>query len=365
VARARNIKPGFFRNADLVELPVETRLCFIGLWTLCDREGRLEDRPKQIKMELFPADPFDVGAMLDQLQESGFVVRYEVDGSKFIEVVNFIKHQDPHYKEKASEIPPRPGAENFMRATGVTRTQRARILERDGHACKACGAVDALCIDHIIPVSRGGDSSDGNLQVLCSACNTKKGNKIGDEDKNLRQRRVDVERHSAHVHGANPGQAPLNPSSLIPESLIPDSLIPELPPTEDAQAHRDLTKAELWASGKSLLESQGMAKAQCGTFVGKLVKDYGDQIVVEAVRVAVVQQPADAASFLKATCKAMKTPANRESFKDSDRRKAAENIAAWTGGLAHDRSALGGPIPGLQTSFVIEGEAYEQRQIAG
>jgi hypothetical protein len=60
-----------------------------------------------------------------------------------------------------------------------------------------------------------------------------------------------------------------------------------------------------------------------------------------------------------------RTAGQLQSFKDGDRRKAAENIAAWTGGLAHDRSALGGPIPGLQTSFVIEGEAYEQRQIAG
>ena len=59
MARARNIKPGFFRNADLAELPIEARLLFIGLWTIADREGRMEDRPKQIKMELFPADSLD------------------------------------------------------------------------------------------------------------------------------------------------------------------------------------------------------------------------------------------------------------------------------------------------------------------
>ena len=55
MARARNIKPAFFKNETLVELPVETRLLFIGLWTLADREGRLEDRPKRIKMEIYPA----------------------------------------------------------------------------------------------------------------------------------------------------------------------------------------------------------------------------------------------------------------------------------------------------------------------
>jgi hypothetical protein len=72
-------------------------------------------------------------------------------------------------------------------------------------------------------------------------------------------------------------------------------------PSEETQAS-ELTRTELWASGKSLLESQGMAKAQCGSFVGKLVKDYGDEVVVDAVRTAVVERPADAASFIKAVC---------------------------------------------------------------
>ncbi len=64
MARARNIKPGFFRNAELVELPFEARLLFIGLWTIADREGRLEDRPKQIKMEVFPADNVDCNQLI-------------------------------------------------------------------------------------------------------------------------------------------------------------------------------------------------------------------------------------------------------------------------------------------------------------
>jgi hypothetical protein len=243
MARARNIKPGFFRNADLVELPIETRLLFIGLWTLADREGRLEDRPKQIKMEIYPSDSFDVGSMLDQLHAAGFINRYEVGASRFIEVQNFIKHQDPHYKEKASEIPPPTGKENFIKATGVTRTQRQRILDRDGHACTSCGATDALCMDHILPISRGGDSSYDNLQVLCSACNTKKSNKIDGEEKNSRQRRVNVGANSIHRNDASPSESgSLIPESgsLIPESgsLIPDSLIPDCLTRETAPRKR-------------------------------------------------------------------------------------------------------------------------------
>lgn len=66
-----------------------------------------------------------------------------------------------------------------------------------------------------------------------------------------------------------------------------------------------LTKDELWSAGKSLLMAADMPKAQCGTFVGKLVKDYGDAVVIDAVRAAVVARPADPAEYLKATCQRM------------------------------------------------------------
>lgn len=109
MARARNIKPGFFRNADLVELSFEARLLFIGLWTIADRDGRMEDRPKQIKMELFPADSVDVDALLNQLVAINMIERYSHEGQRVIQVVNFTKHQNPHRDEKASTLPDRDG----------------------------------------------------------------------------------------------------------------------------------------------------------------------------------------------------------------------------------------------------------------
>jgi hypothetical protein len=105
MARARNIKPGFFSNEELVELQFSTRLLFIGLWTLADRMGRMEDRPKRIKMDLFPADNIDVDSALNDLQQSGFLLRYVVDGVRYIQVLAFDKHQNPHRDEKASTIP--------------------------------------------------------------------------------------------------------------------------------------------------------------------------------------------------------------------------------------------------------------------
>lgn len=110
------------------------------------------------------------------------------------------------------------------------------------------------------------------------------------------------------------------------------SPLPATPPSEPApKTAAELTKAELWTAGKSLLEAQGMPAKQCGTFVGKLVKDFGDEIVVDSVRAAVLEQPADAASWLKAACQAragQRKPVNRQQAIEDENHRVAANWAA-------------------------------------
>ena len=105
MARSRNIKYAFFQNDLLAEIEPLGRLLFAGLWTIADRAGRLEDRPKRIKAAVLPYDECEIDNLLEKLVQQGFVVRYEVDGERFIQVKNFLKHQNPHCKEPASIIP--------------------------------------------------------------------------------------------------------------------------------------------------------------------------------------------------------------------------------------------------------------------
>ena len=108
--RARNIKPGFWKNEQLASCDPVARLLFIGLWGIADREGRLKDSPLKIKMELFPCDDLDIEGMLKSLADVGLIERYKVGDGNYIQVVNFVKHQSPHKLERTSTIPPKNGS---------------------------------------------------------------------------------------------------------------------------------------------------------------------------------------------------------------------------------------------------------------
>lgn len=134
------------------------------------------------------------------------------------------------------------------------------------------------------------------------------------------------------VNSRNPekskSQAPItNPITNTSEAKASGAEAPPKSPDE-------LTKDELWSAGKSLLEQAGMPAKQCGTFVGRLVKDYDAETVIEAVRVAVVERPADPASFLKAVCQQIageRKPAQPISFADHDEMKRRRRWEEMTG----------------------------------
>ena len=109
--RIRYLKPEFFKDEILAQLSFEARLTFAGLWCMADKAGRLEDCPSRIKAELFSSDlskinqTIEVESVLDQLSKKPFIKRYMVDGKKYIEIINFLKHQNIHRNEKESKLP--------------------------------------------------------------------------------------------------------------------------------------------------------------------------------------------------------------------------------------------------------------------
>jgi hypothetical protein len=103
--RIRALKPGFFLNERLADLSPWHRLLFAGLWTVADRDGRLEDRPRKIKAQIFPYDDVDVEPMLADLARAHFIVRYRIEDLCLIAIPSWRAHQFPRPDEKPSVLP--------------------------------------------------------------------------------------------------------------------------------------------------------------------------------------------------------------------------------------------------------------------
>jgi hypothetical protein len=55
-------------------------------------------------------------------------------------------------------------------AAELTKAQRKRVLDRDGHHCRCCRSRRNLQVHHVRFVSRGGGTGANNLLALCSYC---------------------------------------------------------------------------------------------------------------------------------------------------------------------------------------------------
>jgi len=95
--RIRTIKPGFFRSDDVTPLSYRARLTWIGLWTYVDDEGRGRDDARIIKGDLWTLEDdvswADVEADLVELARNDRIVRYTVDGKRYLAIRKWHEHQ--------------------------------------------------------------------------------------------------------------------------------------------------------------------------------------------------------------------------------------------------------------------------------
>lgn len=69
-------------------------------------------------------------------------------------------------------------------ARSALRFNRRNLFARDGHRCQYCGRSfpsHQLSLDHVMPRSRGGETSWQNVVCSCVGCNTKKGSRTPQE----------------------------------------------------------------------------------------------------------------------------------------------------------------------------------------
>jgi hypothetical protein len=135
MARIRYLKPDFFKDEDIASLAMEVRLFYTGLWCLADREGRLEDREKRLKVEIFPYDNIDINKCLETLAAPKpatglpFIKRYEIKGNKYIQILSWHRHQRIHHTERSSIIPSYSNKNNKNKKIGRKGKVEGRKLE--------------------------------------------------------------------------------------------------------------------------------------------------------------------------------------------------------------------------------------------
>jgi hypothetical protein len=142
--RIRSIKYEFFINEELSQTPPLARLLALGLTVLADREGRLEDRPLRLKAQLFPYEEVNCDHLLNELVSAHFIERYSVGDLRYIQILNFSKHQQPHLKEKESVIPAREKEGASREKEGASREKEGASREKEGASREKEGTSHAV-----------------------------------------------------------------------------------------------------------------------------------------------------------------------------------------------------------------------------
>ena len=119
--RIRNVKPEFFNDPDVADLPPLCRLFYIGLWVHADKMGRVKECARTLRAQILPYEGIEaiklVEGYIDILakdkkysnRKRPFVRRYTgEDGERMLEILSFTEHQYANPKERESKLPAPP-----------------------------------------------------------------------------------------------------------------------------------------------------------------------------------------------------------------------------------------------------------------
>ncbi|MFD2247709.1 HNH endonuclease [Pontibacter ruber] len=103
----------------------------------------------------------------------------------YLEKAEMVTKAKDYYLHTVSHTYPVPSVirlQNYVRVPyhGIALS-RHNIMRRDNYACQYCGAAKNLTLDHLLPRSRGGETSWYNLVTACMRCNTRKGDRTPEE----------------------------------------------------------------------------------------------------------------------------------------------------------------------------------------
>ncbi len=107
--------------------------------------------------------------------------------STLLERVNVVHEYNEHVVHSASfnmRVPSVISLKSYIKTHRTPRFTRLNVFARDRFKCQYCNTKfppKELTFDHVLPLSRGGNTSWHNIVTACRRCNTKKGNRLTKE----------------------------------------------------------------------------------------------------------------------------------------------------------------------------------------
>ena len=92
------VSPEFYTDEKILELPIPARLMFIGIWNHANDEGILKNSPKQLKVQIYPADEDMTITLIKQYLDLMISLKLltkgtNIDNTELLKVTNWSDHQ--------------------------------------------------------------------------------------------------------------------------------------------------------------------------------------------------------------------------------------------------------------------------------
>src|SRR6185437_7387710 len=177
------IKPTFFRHEGLQDLEsanpgAYVMLVFAGLWGHCDKAGRFEWRPRQLKLDILPFLEFDIRNTLAILSTAGIIRRYAVNGKEYGIVPSFSEHQRIGGKEAQEDEKYPPPPENELGSAGEAPVKHLPAQEGNGDregkgngvAEADASAAKSIFGEYLVWLAKQSGRSDSTLRSWLGKC---------------------------------------------------------------------------------------------------------------------------------------------------------------------------------------------------
>ena len=98
----------------------------------------------------------------------------------FLDRVNIVSEYDKTVRSPSFEmrLPSVVSLKTYVKPSRHPAFTRFNVFLRDRFTCQYCGAREDLTFDHVVPRSKGGQTTWENVVAACSPCNLRKGDRL-------------------------------------------------------------------------------------------------------------------------------------------------------------------------------------------